>query len=76
MNRKSSSWSDVTSEVSQGTVPGEGLFLVYINDIDEKLSCIISNLADDTEIAETVLTNAQSVEIQSNLDGLANWVHT
>ena len=76
INGKSSNWTNVTSGVPQGSVLGPILFLVYINDIDEGLTCIISKFADDTKIANTVLSNDQAEEMQTNLDKLSNWAKT
>ena len=76
LNGKSSDWTDVTSGVPQGSVLGPILFLVYINDIDEGLTCIISKFADDTKIANTVVSNDQAQEMQTNLDKLSNWAKT
>ena len=76
INGKSSNWTSVTSGVPQGSVLGPILFLVYINDIDEGLTCIISKFADDTKIANTVYSNDQAKEMQANLDKLSNWAKT
>ena len=76
INGKASNWTDVTSGVPQGSVLGPILFLVYINDIDEGLTCTISKFADDTKIANNVLTNDQVQEFQTNLGKLSNWAKT
>ena len=76
INGKSSNWSSVTSGVPQGSVLGPILFLIYINDIDEGLTCIISKFADDTKIANTVVSNDQAKEMQTNLDKLSSWAKT
>ena len=44
----------VSSGVSQGSVIGPLLFLVYVNDIPEHVGCSISMFADDTKIYVTI----------------------
>ena len=73
INGKASNWINVTSGVPQGSVLGPVLFLVYINDIDEGVTGIISKFADDTKIASTVACNNQVKEMQNNLDRLSEW---
>ena len=76
INGKASKWANVTSGVPQGSVLGPVLFLVYINDIDEGVTGIISKFADDTKIANTVASNDQVKEMQNNLDRLSEWGQT
>ena len=76
INGKASKWTNVTSGVPQGSVLGPVLFLVYINDIDEGVTSIISKFADDTKIANSVASNEQVIEIQQNLDKLSEWGQT
>ena len=76
INGKASKWTKVTSGVPQGSVLGPVLFLVYINDIDNGVTGIISKFADDTKIANTVVSNEQVIEMQSNLDKLSEWGQT
>ena len=49
------------------------LFLVYINDIDDGVTSIISKFADDTKIANSVISHEQVIEMQKNLDKLSEW---
>ena len=76
INGKASNWTNVTSGVPQGSVLGPVLFLVYINDIDEGVTGIISKFADDTKIANSVVSNEQTKEMQNNLDKLSEWGQT
>ncbi len=73
INGKASEWIDVTSGVPQGSVLGPVLFLVYINDIDDGITSIISKFADDTKIANSVVSYEQVIEMQKNLDKLSEW---
>ena len=44
---KSSNSQDVISSVPQSSVLDPILFVIYVNDIDEGLTCKISKFADD-----------------------------
>ena len=48
LNRIASHWSDVMSGVSQGSVLGHLLFVLYINDIADVIRSDLSIFADDT----------------------------
>ncbi len=44
-----------------------------IEDINEGVTDIISKFADDTTIANSVVSNEQTKEMQKNLDKLSEW---
>ena len=64
-------WSAVSSGVPQGSILGPILFIVYINDLDEKMTSTVLKFADDTKIS----SNSQQ-ELQRDLDTAVEWAKT
>ena len=73
MNGKFSDWCNVSSGVPQGSVLGPILFLIYIDDLDEDVKCKISKFADNTKIANRVISLSQQQELQNDLNTLCEW---
>ena len=73
INGEVSDWVPVTSGVPQGSVLGQVLFIIYINDIDTGLTNKISKFADDTKIGRAVLSEADRCSLQQDLDKIAEW---
>ncbi len=74
INGISSGWRGVKSGVPQGSFFDPVLFLIYVNDFDDDLTCKISKFADNAKIASKVITTLDEVFLQRHLDKLSNWV--
>ena len=70
---QSSSEKSVTSGVPQGSVLGLTLFLIYINDLSDVLTCGYSLYADDTLVYQEVTTAEQEPEFQQNISAVCQW---
>ena len=60
------------SGVPQGSNLGPLLFVIYINDLLEKMSCPVLAYADDIKLYATIKNN-DIINFQANLDNLFNW---
>ena len=73
LDGKTSSPAPVTSGVPQGTVLGPLLFLVYINDLPDKVSSTARLFADDCLLYRTISSAGDSRALQEDLDRLQEW---
>ena len=64
---------DVLSGVPQGTVLGPILFLIFINDIGERLNSNINLFADDCALHRNIRSEEDSYILQNDLKMLYDW---
>ena len=70
---QASSTSPVTTGVSQGTVLGPLLFLVYINDLPSRVKAIPRLFADDCFLYRIINSPVDAQALQDDLDALHQW---
>ena len=73
INGECSSKAKVISGVPQGTVLGPLLFLIYINDLPERVNSQIRLFADDSYVYKTINNTQDSLQLQKDLDALTKW---
>ncbi|XP_033111732.1 uncharacterized protein LOC117112701 [Anneissia japonica] len=70
VNGHSSSWTNVTSGIPQGSVLGPLLLFFYINDMPNYVSSEMSLFADDTKLYRDVSTYRDYAQLQDDLEQL------
>ena len=68
-----SSWKSVLSGVPQGSVLGPILFLVYINDLEEGVTCSMLTFAHDTKLFTKTKELGDKHNLQDDIDKLVKW---
>lgn len=76
VNNFSSTLSDVTSGVPQGSVLGPLLFLIYINDLGTNLTSCVRIFADDCIIYRKINTSDDHLALQNDLNLISSWCDT
>ena len=76
LNGSHSDWDRVESGVPQGTVLGPLLFLLYINDIGDKISSEIRLFADDCIVFRPINNEVDSIELQKDIKLLSDCSQT
>ena len=74
LNGQTSSWTDVNAGVSQGSILGSFLFLIFINDLADGVSSNVKLFADDTSLFSVVHNaNTTAKELYNDLVKISRW---
>ena len=73
INGKCSGWSEVSSEVLQGSVLGPIPYVIFINDIEDGICDNILNFADDTKLFCKVGSDINCAKLRADLRKVYNW---
>ena len=63
----------VPSRIPQGNVLGPTLFIIYINDLPDKISSFVKLFANDTTLYSVVNNKTDEDILQKDLDLLIDW---
>ena len=72
----SSKWTDVLSGVTQGSVLEPLLYLLYINDLPDKIYNVSKLFADDYKIIPVIKREMDVFKLQNDLFIVAEWCKT
>ena len=73
LNGHMSDWLPVLSVVSQGSVLGPILFIVYVDDLDVNLNSYVLKFAYDAKVFSEASSLDKVANLQSGLDKLHKW---
>ena len=76
LNGQSSSWTEVTSGIPQGSVLGPILFTIYINDLPDVIENMVKLFADDTKVSASVRNENDRDSLQKDINSLMKWSDT
>ena len=74
LNWQISQWTNIEAGVTQGSILGPLLFLIYINDLSDDLSTNAKVFADDTSLFSVVRDiNTSAAHLNNDLRKISNW---
>ena len=74
LNGRTSSWQNVYAGVLQGSVLSSLLFLIFINDLPDKLPSMCKIFADDTSLFSKVIDKSNSnFQLNTDIAKISKW---
>ena len=70
---RKSLWAKVLGGVLQGSVLGPLLFILYINDILDNLTCTSYVYADDMKVFNSITTEEDKIVMQNDINTILHW---
>ena len=76
LNGQTSGWRKINSEVPQGSELGHLLFLIYINNLPDRIISTYNIFADDTSLFSKVLDiNKSATELNADFEKISQWAY-
>ena len=73
VNNDVSEWSPVMSGIPQGSILGPFLFTIFVFDIPDAITSLISMFADDTKLYKLLIKDTSGEELEESLHHLEDW---
>ena len=73
INGKALLWTEVDSGVTQGSILGSLLFIIFFNGFDEGILSDVLEFADNTKIFSKAETGESLNKLRGDLQVLCNW---
>jgi len=73
LNGSVSNWANLTSGVPQGSVLGQLLFILYVNDISDGIQSMLEMFADDSKPYRIIKTPHDVDILQEDLNFVSSW---
>ena len=66
-------WKTLTSGITQGSVLGPTLFVLFMNDLPQVMESPIALFADDTNVFREIQSDEDRLKLQQDIDELLIW---
>ena len=73
VNGAESAWAPVISGIPQGSILGPIMFSLFVNDMPDEVTSLISLFADDTKVYLPLTSNNSARQLQEDLWKLEHW---